>query len=374
MIEPFRKSPEAISCDNSTGPARSNSVIELSKISQPTSVTITSSPPPPPPHRSPFHQIQPIFIHGLVRPPDRGTIFPRSTAADAYREVPLAGLPPPARAASRRCLYHSDRPEGLLPPRGTLADRRAAQQPPRRPAVLRRPADRGRLRLRHRGRVPARGHRQRRDDGKTDHRGLLRVPVRRGGGGGLLVAALPRLRRPHTRNPPEAHRRPREPARQPRPHQEPRGVRREGDGRDHALRPPPRPAGRRDRRPRPPRCGTRPHRKRGGDPGPPRDRGGAARAARARPRPTPRNPRLLPGGLGRKPTDVELESLAQTWSEHCKHTIFASAMDDDVPRGSTRPASRPPPILSAKRRATTTSASRSSPTTPAPSSSTTSTS
>ena len=36
---------------------------------------------------------------------------------------------------------------------------------------------------------------------------------------------------------------------------------------------------------------------------------------------------------GRKPTDVELESLAQTWSEHCKHTIFASAMDDDVPAG-----------------------------------------
>jgi phosphoribosylformylglycinamidine synthase subunit PurSL len=37
--------------------------------------------------------------------------------------------------------------------------------------------------------------------------------------------------------------------------------------------------------------------------------------------------------LGRKPTDVEIESLAQTWSEHCKHTIFASAMDDDVPDG-----------------------------------------
>jgi phosphoribosylformylglycinamidine synthase len=37
--------------------------------------------------------------------------------------------------------------------------------------------------------------------------------------------------------------------------------------------------------------------------------------------------------LGRKPTDVEIESLAQTWSEHCKHTIFASAMDDDVPKG-----------------------------------------
>ena len=37
--------------------------------------------------------------------------------------------------------------------------------------------------------------------------------------------------------------------------------------------------------------------------------------------------------LGRRPTDLELESLAQTWSEHCKHTIFASAMDDDVPKG-----------------------------------------
>ena len=30
----------------------------------------------------------------------------------------------------------------------------------------------------------------------------------------------------------------------------------------------------------------------------------------------------------RQPTDVELESLAQTWSEHCKHTIFASRLDD----------------------------------------------
>ncbi len=36
---------------------------------------------------------------------------------------------------------------------------------------------------------------------------------------------------------------------------------------------------------------------------------------------------------GRAPTDVEIESLAQTWSEHCKHTIFASAMDDDLPKG-----------------------------------------
>ena len=28
-------------------------------------------------------------------------------------------------------------------------------------------------------------------------------------------------------------------------------------------------------------------------------------------------------GLGENPTDVELEALAQTWSEHCKHKIFA---------------------------------------------------
>ncbi|MBI2623370.1 MAG: phosphoribosylformylglycinamidine synthase [Candidatus Liptonbacteria bacterium] len=32
--------------------------------------------------------------------------------------------------------------------------------------------------------------------------------------------------------------------------------------------------------------------------------------------------------LKRKPTDVELESLAQTWSEHCKHTIFANPLDE----------------------------------------------
>jgi phosphoribosylformylglycinamidine synthase len=30
----------------------------------------------------------------------------------------------------------------------------------------------------------------------------------------------------------------------------------------------------------------------------------------------------------RDPTDVELETLAQTWSEHCKHTIFASPIDE----------------------------------------------
>ena len=32
--------------------------------------------------------------------------------------------------------------------------------------------------------------------------------------------------------------------------------------------------------------------------------------------------------LGRKPTDIEIESLAQTWSEHCKHTIFNDPLDD----------------------------------------------
>lgn len=32
--------------------------------------------------------------------------------------------------------------------------------------------------------------------------------------------------------------------------------------------------------------------------------------------------------LGRSPNDIELEALAQTWSEHCKHTIFANQIDD----------------------------------------------
>ena len=36
---------------------------------------------------------------------------------------------------------------------------------------------------------------------------------------------------------------------------------------------------------------------------------------------------------GRKPNDIELEAIAQTWSEHCKHTIFAASMDDDLPGG-----------------------------------------
>lgn len=32
--------------------------------------------------------------------------------------------------------------------------------------------------------------------------------------------------------------------------------------------------------------------------------------------------------LGRKPKDIELEMLAQSWSEHCKHTIFADPIDE----------------------------------------------
>ena len=32
--------------------------------------------------------------------------------------------------------------------------------------------------------------------------------------------------------------------------------------------------------------------------------------------------------IKRQPTDIELESIAQTWSEHCKHTIFAASLDE----------------------------------------------
>ncbi len=35
------------------------------------------------------------------------------------------------------------------------------------------------------------------------------------------------------------------------------------------------------------------------------------------------------GKLGRKPTDIELETIAQTWSEHCKHKTLAGAVDLD---------------------------------------------
>ena len=39
-------------------------------------------------------------------------------------------------------------------------------------------------------------------------------------------------------------------------------------------------------------------------------------------------------GLGKNPTDVELEVLAQTWSEHCKHKIFDAIVDyEDLESG-----------------------------------------
>jgi phosphoribosylformylglycinamidine synthase len=38
-------------------------------------------------------------------------------------------------------------------------------------------------------------------------------------------------------------------------------------------------------------------------------------------------------GLGVQATDVELEALAQTWSEHCKHKIFAARIDYEDEQG-----------------------------------------
>ncbi|MBU5637240.1 phosphoribosylformylglycinamidine synthase subunit PurS [Geomonas sp. Red69] len=40
-------------------------------------------------------------------------------------------------------------------------------------------------------------------------------------------------------------------------------------------------------------------------------------------------------GLGAAPTDVELEALAQTWSEHCKHKIFSADVTYDDGQGNT---------------------------------------
>jgi len=39
-------------------------------------------------------------------------------------------------------------------------------------------------------------------------------------------------------------------------------------------------------------------------------------------------------GLGAAPTDVELEALAQTWSEHCKHKIFSADVSYDDGAGN----------------------------------------
>jgi phosphoribosylformylglycinamidine synthase len=35
----------------------------------------------------------------------------------------------------------------------------------------------------------------------------------------------------------------------------------------------------------------------------------------------------------REPTDVEMEVIAQTWSEHCKHRIFAATIEHETPAG-----------------------------------------
>ncbi|MDI1480476.1 AIR synthase-related protein [Polyangium sp. y55x31] len=39
---------------------------------------------------------------------------------------------------------------------------------------------------------------------------------------------------------------------------------------------------------------------------------------------------------GREPTDAELECIAQTWSEHCKHKIFNAPIEYTDPAGNTR--------------------------------------
>lgn len=46
------------------------------------------------------------------------------------------------------------------------------------------------------------------------------------------------------------------------------------------------------------------------------------------------SPKRKEEGLPENPTDVEMEALAQTWSEHCKHKIFASRIDyEDLTTG-----------------------------------------
>ncbi len=46
--------------------------------------------------------------------------------------------------------------------------------------------------------------------------------------------------------------------------------------------------------------------------------------------------RRLAHGLSSDPTDVELEALAQSWSEHCKHKIFNALIEyEDAERGET---------------------------------------
>ncbi len=48
------------------------------------------------------------------------------------------------------------------------------------------------------------------------------------------------------------------------------------------------------------------------------------------------DPGRIAEGLDANPTDVELETLAQTWSEHCKHKIFAARIDYTDAEGNRR--------------------------------------
>ncbi|RME60257.1 MAG: phosphoribosylformylglycinamidine synthase subunit PurL, partial [Caldilineae bacterium] len=60
-------------------------------------------------------------------------------------------------------------------------------------------------------------------------------------------------------------------------------------------------------------------------------------------------------GLGREPTDVELETLAQTWSEHCVHKTFRALIDFRwwAPDGRTRSVREIRELLSTYIRAAT---------------------
>jgi len=66
---------------------------------------------------------------------------------------------------------------------------------------------------------------------------------------------------------------------------------------------------------------------------------GEMRAIRDHFRAVAADPRRRAAGLGEHPTDVELECLAQTWSEHCKHKIFNATItyhDDGRPPETIR--------------------------------------
>ncbi len=48
--------------------------------------------------------------------------------------------------------------------------------------------------------------------------------------------------------------------------------------------------------------------------------------------------------LGREPTDVELETFAQTWSEHCVHKTLKARLEFSHGGGEAAPAGSPPPV------------------------------